>query len=129
MFNCELKFVIDICKKWSTEKFIRKNSALDMRSKQEYKKKNPVDFSSAKCAICNFNIALAANNEPFSQDMTYFSFVVQKEHHFLRNILDPDELKLSKNIKNIEAYFIAFEKFIKIIRPSASCFLKFRRRI
>ena len=45
MFTCELKFVIDICKKWTTEKFMRKNSALEMRSKQEYKKKNPVDNS------------------------------------------------------------------------------------
>ena len=86
-----------------------------MRSKQEYKKKNPVDFSSVKCAICNFNIALAATNGPFSQDMTYFNFVVQKENHFLRNILDPDELKLSKNIKNIEAYFIALETFSELL--------------
>ena len=33
----------------------------------------------------------------------------------MRNTLDPDRLKLSKNMKNIEVYFAAFEKFIKII--------------
>ena len=120
MFDCELKFVIEICKKWMTEKFMRKKCHLDMRSKQEYKKKNPADFSSTKCVICNFNIALATTNGPFFQDMTYSDFVVKKEHHFLRNILDPDELKLSKNIRNIEVYFAAFEKFIKIIAVLAN---------
>ena len=35
MFNCELKFIIDIknCKKWMAEKLMRKNAALDMRTK------------------------------------------------------------------------------------------------
>ena len=115
IFNCELKFVIDICKKWMTEKFMRKNGPLNMRSKQEYKRKNPVNISSTKRVIHNFNIALATTNGRFSQDMTYFDFVVQKEHHFLRNIRDLDKLKLSKNMKNIEVYFAAFEKFINII--------------
>ena len=115
MFDCELKFVIDICKKWMDEKFMRKNAALNMHSKQKYKKKNHVDFSSTKCATCNFNLGLATTKGTFVQDnMTYFAFVVQKEHHFLRNILDPDELKVLKNMKNIESYFSAFEKFIKI---------------
>ena len=103
-----------------TEKFMRKNATLDMCSKQQYKKKNPVNFSSTKDVICNFNIALATTNGPFPQDMTYFDFVAQKEHHFLRNVLDPDELKLSKNMKNIEAYFAAFEKFIKIVSVLAN---------
>ena len=115
MFNCELKFVIDVCKKWMDEKFMRKNAALKMHSKQKYKKKNHVDFSSTKCATCNFNLGLATTKGTFVQDnMTYFAFVVQKEHHFLRNILDPDELKVLKNMKNIESYFSAFKKFIKI---------------
>ena len=33
MFNCKLKFAIDICKKWTSEKFFRKNYSLDMFSK------------------------------------------------------------------------------------------------
>ena len=77
MFNCELKFVIDICKKWMAEKFTRKNVTLGMRIKQEYKIKNPVYFSSTKCVICNFNIVLATTNGRFSQDMTCFDFVVK----------------------------------------------------
>ena len=94
---------------------MRKNATLDMRSKQQYKRKNLVDFFSSKCVIYNFNIVLATSNGPCSQDMAYFDFVVRKEHHFLRNILDPDELKLSRNMKNIEVYLAAFKRFIKII--------------
>ena len=48
MFNCKFKFAIDICKKWMTEKLMRKNSRLDMRSKQQYKKKC-VDFQHKVC--------------------------------------------------------------------------------
>ena len=39
MFNFELKFVIDICKKCTNEKFLKKNLALDMLTIKEYKKK------------------------------------------------------------------------------------------
>ena len=38
MFNCKLKFVIDIGKKWVSEKYLRKHSSLEMCSKQEWKK-------------------------------------------------------------------------------------------
>ena len=115
MFNCELKFVVDICKIMVNEKFMRKNLTLDMRTKCQYKKKNPVDFSTTNCVICNFNLAFATSNGPFSQDMTYSDFVVHKEHNFLRNVLNPDDLKLCKNIENIKVYFTAFENFMKIV--------------
>ena len=85
-----------------------KNSALDMCSKQEYKKRNLVDFWSTKCVICNFNIALATTNGPFSEDMTYYNSIIQKEHHFLQNIFDSDELKLSKNMKKNRGLFCCF---------------------
>ena len=72
--------------------------------------------------ICNFNIALTTKNGPNSQEMTYFDFVVEEEHHFLRNIFETDELKLSKKLKNIEVYFDAFDRFVKIITDLINCY-------
>ena len=115
MFNYELKLVIDICKKWTSEKCLRKNNSLDMFSKINFKKKNPVDFYKTKYVICNFNIGVATTNELESEEMTYYDFVVQKEHCFLRNIFDQDNLKKSKNMDTIGVYFAAFEKFLKIV--------------
>ena len=54
-------------------------------------------------------------NEPELEELTYYDFVVQKEHCFLRNIFDPDNLKKSKSMDTIGAYFAAFEKFLKIV--------------
>ena len=47
--------------------------------------------------------------------MTYFEFVGQKEHSFLRNIFDPDVISKSEQLKNIKSYYCAFETFIDIV--------------
>ena len=46
--------------------------------------------------------------------MTYYDFVVKKEHMFQRNIYDPQELELSENIANLENFYIAFKFFIQV---------------
>ena len=115
MFNCELKFVIDICHAWLNKEFSHKKSHLDIFSKKRYKEENPLDFSKTKCVICNFNIGVATKNGPRSKEMIYFDFVVQKEHCSLRNIFDPKVISKSEKLKDIESYFEAFETFIKIV--------------
>ena len=37
MFSCELKFVINICKKWINEKFTRRYLEPDLFTKQRFK--------------------------------------------------------------------------------------------
>ena len=108
MFNRELKFVVDICKKCISEKLLRKNHTLEMFNKISFKKKSPVSFSETKCIIYNFNFDVATTNGPEAEEMTYYNFVIQKEHCFLRNIFDPDTLKKSKNMNSIGAYFQAY---------------------
>ena len=49
-------------------------------------------------------------------EMSYIDFTIRKEHAFLRNIYDPDELKISKNMATIEAYHAAFARYIKIVK-------------
>ena len=43
MFSCKLKFVIDLLKKWLTEKYFRRYKELDLFSKQRFKRENPID--------------------------------------------------------------------------------------
>ena len=86
-----------------------------MFSKKNFKKQNLLDFFETKCVICNFNIGAAASNGPKATEMTYYDFIVQKEHCFLGNTFHPDTLKKPKSMSNIEAYFFSFEKFLKII--------------
>ena len=43
MFSCELKFVIDILKKWLIEKIFQRFDKLDMLSKQSFKRENLIN--------------------------------------------------------------------------------------
>ena len=43
MFSCELKFVIDILKKWLIEKIFQRFDELDMLSKQSFKRENLIN--------------------------------------------------------------------------------------
>ena len=46
--------------------------------------------------------------------MTYFYFIVKKEHRFLRNIYNKKELKTSRSIENIKNNYEPFRRFIAI---------------
>ena len=42
----------------------------------------------------------------------YLEFAIAKEHAFIRNIFDDDELKQSKSIKTYEKYHESFRKML-----------------
>ena len=46
---------------------------------------------------------------------TILDFVIEKEHSFIQNMFDHDELKLSKNIETLEKYDASFKKMLRII--------------
>ena len=52
--SCELKFVIDLQKKWLAEKYFGRYKELDFFSKQKFKTKNPTDWEKTNFVICNF---------------------------------------------------------------------------
>ena len=64
-----------------------------------------------KCPLCNFNLTVGASNGPHEEKMTYFDFVVKKEHSFVRNIFDSDELSAFDEIKTLEN----FKLFLQIV--------------
>ena len=54
MFSCELKFVIDLLKKWLAEKYFGRYKEVDMLTKQKFKKQNPINWETTNCVICGF---------------------------------------------------------------------------
>ena len=82
MFSCELKFTIDICKKWIDEKFSMRYLELGPSTKQRFKREKPIGAKRS--------VQFAILTIPHSENMTYFDFVVKKEHSFIRNVFDSD---------------------------------------
>ena len=110
MFCCELKFAVDICKKWVYEKCMRKNLSLELTTKTEFKKENLLCYDNP-CVICGFELGTAKVYGANSIKLSYYDFTVKKEHKFLRNIFSEDELKSSPCISNLNTRYEFFEKF------------------
>ena len=95
-------------------KYKRRFLELDTFSKMKYEKENPINWSTTKFKICNFKLSVGCAHGPESNEMTYFYFIVKKEHRFLRNIYNKEELKTSRNIENIKNNYESFRRFIAI---------------
>ena len=60
--------------------------------KINYQRQNPRDWQ--ECCICRFPLAIQPRGLSFTEsDMSYIDFTIQKEHAFLRNICDAEDLK------------------------------------
>ena len=123
MFSCELKFVINILKKWLYEKYFRRSKGLDLFIKQKSKRERPIDWEERNRAICKFRLPTAASNFPNEKLSTSLDFVIAKEHAFIRNIFDYDELKQSKSIETHERYQERFRKMLQIVVLSNTTYL------
>ena len=55
MFSCELKFVIELLKKWLAGKFFKRFRELDYFTKQRFKNENPINWSKTNCIFCGFS--------------------------------------------------------------------------
>ena len=81
MFSCELKFVIDLLKKWLAGKFFNRYKELDMLTKQWFKRQNPINWESTNCAICGFCLPTAASNFPSEKITRFLDFVYFHQEH------------------------------------------------
>ena len=79
-----------------------------------YEKGNPIDYLKAKSSTCDFKLLLGSADGPESEKMTYFDFIVGKEHMFLRNILEKEDLENWYSIENLTNYYKYFKKSIEI---------------
>ena len=112
VFSCEIKFVIDILKKWLAEKYFRRFKEFDIFTKKKFEKENPINWDEKNCVICGFRLPTAASNFPNEKISMYLEFAIAKEHAFIRNIFDHDELKQSKSIKTYEKYHESFREML-----------------
>ena len=73
-------------------------------TKKKFKREDPINWNETNCEICGFCQATAASKFRNEKVSTYLDFVMAKEHAFIRNVFDHDELKQSKSIKAYEKY-------------------------
>ena len=77
MFCCELKLVVDICKKWIYTKFTRDRLVLNFGTKKKFKEANPLEFNDL-CCIRGFELSVTKMYGAKSQKMSYYDFVIKK---------------------------------------------------
>ena len=79
----------------------------------QYRQNNPINYSTTKCVLCKMPLKIEPPNSKMPDpEMTYGDFIIRYEHKFLRNIYSIDQIKMSDDLKNIESYYIVFNKFI-----------------
>ena len=72
-------------------------------------------WDKAKCSICDFRHALGASNGPRQEIfLTYFDFLVAKEHAFIGNIFDRECQELRDDMKTLKNYHKSFKLSLKI---------------
>ena len=109
MFCCELKFLVDISKKFLAEKF-KDRLKLTLEAKNKFKEQNSLDIEQL-CSICGFDIGAAKKYGTSADKMSYYDFVVKKQFHFLENIFTKEELKSSDTICDLERYYNHLRNF------------------
>ena len=122
MFSTEIKFATDCLLSWFNSKYKNENLQLSIERKREYKIKNPVNWQTNKCWICDFPLHISPTILNVSKDkMSYGDFITEKEHKFLRNIFSKKELDGCDAIKNIESFHENFCKFLQIVVYAQEC--------
>ena len=122
MFSTEMKFATDCLLNWFNSKYKNENLQLDIERKREYEIKNPINWQTDKCWICNFPLQINRAKPNASKDqISYGDFIIEKEHKFLRNIFSKKELESSDAIKNIESFHDHFCKFLQIVVYAQQC--------
>ena len=87
MFSTEMKFATDCLLNWFNSKYKNENLQLNIERKREYEIKNPINWQTEKCWICDFPLHINPTIANVSKDkMSYGDFIIEKEHKFLRNI-------------------------------------------
>ena len=121
-FQTEIKFATNCLLSWFNSKYKNENLQLSIETKREYEIKNPINWQTDKCWICDFPLHINPTIPNVLKDkMSYSDFVIEKEHKFLRNIFSKKELDGSDAIKNIESFHEHFYKFLQIVVYTQEC--------
>ena len=95
---------------WFNKKFKSQYLEIDILIKNQYERKNPIDWENDKCVICKMPLKIdPTNHKSLNNEMTYGVFFIRFEHKFLRNIYSYDELTQSEDICSLENYYTAYD--------------------
>ena len=95
---------------WFNKKFKSQYLEIDILIKNQYERKNPIDWENDKCVICKMPLKIdPTNHKSSNNEMTYGIFFIRFEHKFLRNIYSYDELTQSEDICSLENYYTAYD--------------------
>lgn len=73
---------------------------LSCHEKLNYEINNPINWKNGKCCICNFLLDVTVKGpNAGAKEMSSFDLFNRKEHKFIRNVLDEDDLKKSNALK------------------------------
>ena len=117
MFKTDLKFACDILNKWFQYKIRPNKMSLSYLERINYNRNNIVTTDS-KCCICRFrlDVMLRSSNLKEKNEMSYIDFLIAKEHAFIRNIYDENDLKNSKNLCSFENYYEAMVLYTHLVQ-------------
>ena len=93
-----------------------------------YNKKNSINWKKDKCVSCKMPLKIEPTSfETPDDEMTYGDFVIRFEHTFIRNIYTIEQIKQSDDLKCLENYYKAYQKFISISIGLLSMFNNYNR--
>ena len=117
MLNIELKFACDILNWWFQYKIKPNKMSLSNIERINYSRNNLVTTES-KCCICKFRLDVMpkSSNLKEKNKMSYTDFLVAKEHAFIRNIYDENDLKNSKDLCSFENYYEAMVLYTHLVQ-------------
>ena len=123
LFSFEFIFTIDILVKWFNDVFKSKFIELNEIQKQIFVKENPLNWSKT-CCICGFKLSTNAKegHEKTQNLTTWFDFIMQQEHLFLKNICSQDDLLKMERLKTLEDCYRNFEYFLEVVVLLDKCF-------
>ena len=96
MFTIETAFVKKTLIDWFNKKFWSKYLEIDIRVKNQYERKKPIDWNKYNCVICKIPLKFdPTTHQTLNDEMSYGDFFIRYENKFFGNIYSVEELKES----------------------------------
>ena len=128
MFCVETVCVEKTLLEWFNKKLKSQNLEIPALTKLIYEEKNSINWKKGKCVICKMPLKIEPTSfETLEDEMTYGDFVIRFEHKFIRNIYTIEQIKQSDDLKGLENYYKAYQKFISISIGLLSMFNNYNR--
>ena len=116
LFNIDLKFACDLLTKWYKYKTKSNNLQVSNIIRIQYERIYPIT-AETKCKICNFPLDVTPKGLEYKEnEMSDLDFLIRKEHAFIRNIFDKEELQKSRYLKARKDYHEAMCLYINLVK-------------